>query len=98
MLLIDLEYLLKYLIDINGCVSLKFNRVGSYIPEISTVALLGGLLTLDLFNIVIEKLPLSLHDYYGVRQRNRDLQASGIPQCQWEPRRRFQGGCQGRIE
>ena len=43
----------------------------------------GGLLSLDLFNIVIEKLPLSLHDYYGVRQRNRDLQASGIPRCQW---------------
>ena len=50
------------------------------------MALLVGLLTLDLFNIVIEKLPLSLHYYYGVRQRNRDLQASGIPRCQWEPR------------
>ena len=57
----------------------RFNRVGSYIPENSTVPLLGGLLTLDLFDTVIEKLPLSLHDYYGVRQRNRDLQASGIP-------------------
>ena len=54
------------------------------------MVLLGGLLILDLFNIVNEKLPLSFHDYYGVRQRNRDLQASGIPRCQWEPRRRFQ--------
>ena len=68
----------------------RFNRVGSYIAEKSTVALLGGLVTLDFFSIVIEKLPLSLHDYYGVRQRNRVLQASGIPRCQWEPQRRFQ--------
>ena len=71
----------------------RFNRVGSYIPETSTVMLLGGLLTLDLFNIVIEKLALSLHDYYGVRERNRDVQASGIPRCQWTHRRRFQRGC-----
>ena len=34
-----------------------FNRVASYIPENSTLALLAELLTLDLFNIVIEKLP-----------------------------------------
>ena len=76
----------------------RFDRFESYFPENSTVALLGGLLTLDSFNTVIEKLRLSLHDYYGVRQRNRDLQASGIPRCQWEPRRRFQRGYQGRIE
>ena len=63
----------------------RFNRIGSYIPEISTVALLRGLLTLDLFNVVIEKLSLSLHDYYGVRQRNRDLQASGTPGVNGNP-------------
>ena len=76
----------------------RFNRVGSYILEKSKVALLGGLLTLDLFNIVIEKLSLSLYDYYGIRQRNRDFQANGIPRCQWEPRRRFQRGYQGKIK
>ena len=67
----------------------RFIRVGNYNLENSTVALLGGLMTLDFFKIVIENLPLSFNDYYGVRQRNRDLQASGIPQCQREPRRRF---------
>ena len=63
----------------------RFNRVGSYIPKNSTVTLLGGLLTLDLFNIVIEKLPLSLHDYFGVRQRNIDLQANGSPGVKANP-------------
>ena len=76
----------------------RFNRVGSYIPEHSTVVIRGGLLTLDFLNTVIEKLPLSLHDYYGVRQQKRDLKASGTTRCQWEPRKRFQRGCQGRIE
>ena len=79
-------------------VVLRFNRVGSDIPENSAVAILGGLLTLVLFNTITEKHPLSFYDYYGIRQRNRDLQASGIPRCQWEPRRRFQIGWQGRIE
>ena len=45
----------------------RFNRIGIYLPENSLVVLLGGLLTLDLFIIVIEKLPLSLHDYYGIK-------------------------------
>ena len=60
--------------------------------------LLGGLLTLDLINNVFEKVPRSLNDYFGIRQRNWDLQAGGIPECQREPRRRFQRGSLGRIE
>ena len=43
---------------------------------------MGGLLTFDSFKTVIGNLPLYLHDYYGIRQRNKDLQASGTPQCQ----------------
>ena len=46
---------------------------------------MDGLLTLDLFITVIEKLPLSLYDYSGVRQRNRDLQASGTPGVKGNP-------------
>ena len=83
---------------VSSTVALRFYRVESKLPENSTVALLGGFLTPDLFNTVIEKLPVSLDDYYGIQQGNRDLQASGIPQCQWEPRRRFQGGCLSGIE
>ena len=47
--------------------------------------LLDGLLTLDLFSTVIEKLPLSLLAYYGIRQRNRYLQASGTPGVNGNP-------------
>ena len=64
---------------VSWTVVLRFNRVGIYIPENCTVALLGGLLTLDLFIIVVEKLPLSLHDYYGVRQRNfKQVETPGV--------------------
>ena len=49
------------------------------------MALLVGLLTRDLFNTVIEKRHRSPHDYYGMRQRNRDLQASGIPRVSVNP-------------
>ena len=59
----------------------RLNRVGSFIPENSTVALVDGLLTLDLFNTVTEKLPLSLHDLDGVRQRNetcKQVESPGV--------------------
>ena len=62
-------------------VVIQFNRVASYFPEISTLAPLGGLLILYLFITVLQKLPLSHHEYYSILQRNRDLQASRIPQC-----------------
>ena len=63
----------------------RFNRVGKNIPESSTVALLGGLLTLDLFDTVIEKLPLSPHDYSGIRQRNRDCKQVESPAVNRKP-------------
>ena len=58
---------------------LRFNRVESRIPETSTVALLGELLSLDVFSTVFEKLSLSFHAFYGIRQRNGDMQTSGVP-------------------
>ena len=51
---------------------------------------LDGLLILDIFSTVIEKLPLSLHDWHGIGQRNRDLQGSGI-RCQSRFEKRISG-------